>query len=217
MELKDKAKVAVHEEVEDALAQAVGLRENASLEDLVEMVNDLEFDLDFRFEELREPETFVALETIRKVYEHTQPGNAVRAWLVMCFADFVTLEPEDIGQVPHEYLFEVMELHRLLYDVVDEVSTLESVDLDDFPLARNHEETGEACVGYIATEEHTTLEPAGQTLRKELLTIAKSAKYCPVRTLRGFLERNESRECLKRVLHSVVERLDVFAGVQMCI
>lgn len=60
--------------------------------------------------------TFVSAETIRRAYEFTEKGSAVRGWLVGGLEEFFCFGRENIGMLPRQYLVDVSEDYGLLRD-----------------------------------------------------------------------------------------------------
>lgn len=57
--------------------------------------------------------TFVCASTIKRAYEHLEAGNYVRNWLISGFSAYSSYEREDITDLLHEYMVDVLENYKL--------------------------------------------------------------------------------------------------------
>lgn len=57
--------------------------------------------------------TFVSASSIRRAYEHTEPGSPLRKLLISGFSDFFSFYGEHMVDLPHRYLIDVAENFKL--------------------------------------------------------------------------------------------------------
>jgi len=170
----------------------VGLKEVEDVDVGLEGMHD--FGYDFGFDEACEERRFVDFDIIQRVCDRTEAGSPVRAWLVLCFADFITLDNALIKHIPQAYLHDTSETYKILHAH----SPNNNNTSDAFPLSPIMEEQ---------------CPKARMQLREEFVAVAKGVRYCLVRMVVGVLRRGERGDVVRRVVRGVVGRLDFLGGV----